>query len=229
MANVYMGKNSVAGIPIENNDVNEDWELLLNMYATAYDATNDVMLTHTPGEYDPTTVQEVRGRFLILRKLCKKYAPELEDEIASIEKWTLQNIKGQLSDKEFLRRLKRLMLKNGIPLSAIQEVETRIDMAESFGSIQAPEFNMPNLVPTSKEKRKKQKQKNPDLFSGDLFKIDTPIFEIPKEKRKYKIQKTKNNQGLFDFGFGNFNFDLGFDFGLTPSHTPKKRRKRGGK
>jgi len=86
-----MGSDSVAGIKSDDK-INEDWEILLNIYATAYDATNDVMLTHNPGVYDETTIQEVRGRFLILHKLCNKYAPNLKDEIKQIEKMTIDKI-----------------------------------------------------------------------------------------------------------------------------------------
>ncbi|WP_456477596.1 hypothetical protein [Geoglobus ahangari] len=127
--NVYIGPNSTAGI-IVHGKVNEDWEVLLNTYATAYDAINSIMLTRQPGVFDRTTVEELHGRFAVLKMLARRYAPELYNVIEQLEDLSVKHLKGQISDKEFLRRIRGLARRHGLSEDLINYVEAQIQAAE---------------------------------------------------------------------------------------------------
>lgn len=135
--NVYMGPNSTAGI-IVHGKVNEDWEILLNTYATAYDAINSIMLTRQPGVFDRTTAQELHGRFAVLKMLAKRYAPEKLPVINELERLSLDHLKGKLSDREFLRRIRSLVRKHGMSEDLINYVEAQIQAAEMIKKPPAP-------------------------------------------------------------------------------------------
>lgn len=132
--NVYMGKDSTAKIPTRGK-VNEDWEILLNTYATAYDAINGIMLTRVPGQFDKTTVKEVRGRFLVLRRLAKKYAPEVLPAVEQLEDLTLRHVKGEISDYQFLRSIRAIVMRYGLSPDLINLVEAKIRFAEMMGMV----------------------------------------------------------------------------------------------
>ena len=186
-----MGSDSVAGIPT-NGKVDEDWEILLNIYATAYDAiNNDTMLTHTPGVYDEATIQEVNGRFLVLRRLAAKYAPHLKKDIDKIYELTIKNMKGQLSDKELLKELRKIVRKHGVPEDILNQVEMKIDMAESY-----PKFDiaMPKLDGLFSTKKAKPK---------NSFKVAVPKFDIDlgfglNSAQKPKKQPKQKSNNPFD-------------------------------
>lgn len=175
--NVYMGVGvSTAGIPTRGK-VDEDWELLLNTYATAYDAINNKMLTRIPGKFDPTTKKEVRGRFRILKFLARKYAPHLLDEIAYLEKLSIAHLEGKLSDREYLQRLRNYMISKGISPKLIHLVEMKINEAEGLRNPPAPQpqplfsfnFQFPSFQEffgkRPKKARKSRKRKQPPAFS----------------------------------------------------------------
>lgn len=241
---VYMGADSIAGIPIENNDVNTDWEILLNLYATAYDSLDGIMLTNTQGVYDEATINEVKGRFLILYKLARKYAPEVKDEIKEIGNIVVNNLKNKISDKDALKRMRKILIKNGIPLDKIKEVEYMIDNAQ-FGAginLNIKPMKFPKLFSgfTNKQKSKTgatsnltsqivppvlphntlkptKTKKKVNTKQKQMFDLNCNFFEIPKSN---KVKKTKKQEWF------NFNgFDLNFDFfGNSPKRKTKKRR-----
>jgi len=137
--NVYIGPDSTAGILIHGKE-NEDWEILLNTYATAFDSLNNIMLTRVPGRFDPTTEREIRGRFWVLKRLAKKYAPETLPAIEQLEKLSLLHLQGKISDADFLRRIRSIVRKYGLSEELIDYVESRIQAAESMYS------NSPDIV-----------------------------------------------------------------------------------
>lgn len=130
MPNIYMGLNSQAKIQAQGK-VNTDKEILANTYSTAYDSINQWMLSKT-GKLEKTTDSEIRGRFLVLQLLCKKYAPNKKNFIFTIEKLALANNKGQISDKQYLNNLRFLARQEGLPTSVLDRIEYKIDTAEKL-------------------------------------------------------------------------------------------------
>jgi len=247
--NVYIGKDSTAGIQVKGK-VDEDWEVLVTLYATAYDAiNNDTMLTRTPGQYDAADLKEVHGRFYVLKMLAGKYAPHLKPEIEKIETLTMKNIKGQISDKEYIQRLRNIILKYGVPTEVLDEIEFKIDMAESMTPNLNYDFNLPNINNNTFGKIKepnfdfkfnfgnsKSKKKNNVIGNIKAPKLDFGLdFGKPTKKNK-STKQPKMLDFKFDFGgFGNvkrtktqkknkgfFDFDLNFDFFNT-------KKKKGGR
>lgn len=126
---MYMGINSTAKIPTRGK-VDEDWEILLNTYATAYDAINNIMLTRTPGVFDRTTVREVRGRFLVLKRIARRYAPERLQIIERLEELAVARVKGEITTEQYLRSIRALATRYGLRRDMVDLVEARIRAAE---------------------------------------------------------------------------------------------------
>lgn len=178
--NVYMGPNSTAGILVDGK-VNEDWEILLTVYATAYDSINNYMLTRIPGQFDPTTEREVRGRFWVLKRLAKKYATEELPTIEKFEKLSLDHLNGKISDHEFLRRLRSLVRSRGISEDLINYVEARIDAAERMHPHNFVDqmFGVPGPhTPQTPHPSARQKKKHPSTPQPELQLI-TAMFGAP--------------------------------------------------
>lgn len=185
--NVYMGPNSTAGILVDGK-VNEDWEILLTVYATAYDSINNHMLTRVPGHFDPTTEREVRGRFWVLKRLAKKYAPEELPVIEKLEKLSLDHLNGKISDREFLRRLRSLVRSRGIREDLIDYVEARIDAAERMQphNIVNQMFGVPGGVPGAPQPtppQQSRKKKEPPIQPMQLI---TAMFGFPAPRKRRK-------------------------------------------
>ena len=132
--NIYMGPFSTAKLPAQGK-INEDWEILLDTYATAYDSVNNIMLTRTPGAFDPTAEREILGRFAVLKILAKKYKPSKIPVINKLEKLALDNFRGKISDKQYLRLLREITRKEGLNQELIMLAERNIDAVERM---QAP-------------------------------------------------------------------------------------------
>ncbi len=160
---------SVAGIPTHGK-VNEDWELLTNLYATAYDEINGQLLTRTPQKYDPATIKELRGRFRILKLLARKYAPHLLDDIQYIEKLTLANAQGKINDREFLERLRAYIISRGLDPKLVALIELRINQAEGYvpkfekGRAKPPGVAISGGVAMRPTRSLKNKKKPPTAF-----------------------------------------------------------------
>ena len=223
--NVYIGKDSTAGIQVKGK-VDQDWEILVTLYATAYDAVNnDTMLTRTPGQYDEADFKEVHGRFYVLKMLAGKYAPHLKPEIEKIEKLTLKNMKGQISDKEYLRQLRQIAIKHGVPTEVLDEVEFKIDMAESM----TPNMNFDFNLPESKNTNLFNKMKEPkfdfkfDFGNSKSKKQNKQLGNIAPPKLDFGLDfgKPNKNKKTKQQGFLDFNFDLGF--GKVKRNKTKKK------
>jgi len=166
MKNIYMGVGSVAGIPTHGK-VNEDWEILANLYAQAYDAINEQLLTRTPHKYDKATIKEIRSRFRVLKLLARKYAPHLLDEIQHIEKLTLANAQGKISDREFLERLRSYIISRGLDPKLVALIELKINQAEGhIPNLRQRAMRRAPMMPTPRPppKPKKLKKKPPSPF-----------------------------------------------------------------
>jgi len=129
--NIYMGKNSIAQLPVFGN-VDTDNEICLNAIATAYDALNNIMLTRSHGVFDKTTSAEINGRFGILRMLCSKYAPSMHPVVDKIHKVVIENSKGRISDINALKIMRDICMNHGINSDIFDYAIMRINQAESF-------------------------------------------------------------------------------------------------
>jgi len=176
---VYMGPNSTAGI-FTQGKVDTDWEVLMNLYGTAYDSLDGQMLTQNPKRLDKATINEVKGRFLVIKNIAKKHAPQKLETIRKIESITISNIKGNLSDKVALDRIKIIIHQNSrTPNQMLQNVEHKINIAQGMSQRQN-DFNNPfsNLMQQQKPKSNGKKRTPTPLFAisnkekktlGDLF------------------------------------------------------------
>jgi len=164
--NVYMGiERSVAGIPTHGK-VNEDWEILANIYATAYDEINGQLLTRIPHKYDKATIKEIKSRFRVLKLLAKKYAPHLLDEIQYIEKLTLANAQGRISDREFLERLRSYIISRGLDPKLVALIELKINQAEGYDNLKSGRAKPPGVaIPMGVAMRPKKSRNKKKTFS----------------------------------------------------------------
>jgi len=129
--NIYMGRNSTARIPM-HGVLDSDKEALANIYATAYDSINNIMLTRNPEQIQRMTIIDLQRKFSILKLICRKRCPHMLDEIQTIESLSIANARGNISDKVFLRRIRHYVDKHGLNPSTINMIENRIDSAEMF-------------------------------------------------------------------------------------------------
>jgi len=132
--NVYMGRDSTAGLPVFGN-VDTDYEICLNAMATAYDGLNNVMLTREPGVFDKTTSREINGRFNVLHQLCKRYAPDKINAIEELRRITLSNNRGNISDRVALEKMRAVCYKYGLDTSMLDQAAVHINQAEMLRRI----------------------------------------------------------------------------------------------
>lgn len=118
--------------PYTQGRVDEDWEILLNLYAVAYDSINSSMLVGDEEEVrvDKTTREEVAKYFAILRNVAKKYSPNLVDEVDEMRILTFKLMDGKISRRKFLEKVRKIVLRNGLSPQLLEAVERRIDMME---------------------------------------------------------------------------------------------------
>ncbi len=143
---------------------NQDWEVLLKCFATAYDSHNPVMLTSTPGKFNPTTLNEIKTRFADLKRLSRKYCPEKLRTVESIERMALENHTGKLSDRVYLNKLRFTAASNGANIPMLDQMEMQINAAEGQGH--RPRSNSSNIP--------------------EFFKLGKP-----RERRKGKYERTQ--------------------------------------
>lgn len=124
-----MGPFSTARIPTRGK-VNEDFEVLTNAFATGYDALNEGLLTRDSRHMTPTTRPLVIRRFSQLKAMTRKYCPSKLPEIERIERITLSNMDGRLSDQQALSAMKEVTFRNGASPQLIMTAQMRIDAAE---------------------------------------------------------------------------------------------------
>jgi len=127
--NVYMGKSSTAGLPVFGN-VDTDYEICLNAIATAYDGLNNVMITREPGVFDKTTSAEINGRFSVLRRLCKKYSPNMLPAIDELRRISLSNNAGNISDRVALEKMRHVCMKYSLDSSMLDQAAMHVNQAE---------------------------------------------------------------------------------------------------
>jgi hypothetical protein len=155
MINPYMGPGSVARLPVHGK-VNEDWEILLNCYAVGYDSHNPVMLG-PQGRFSPTDLNEIRSRFSQLKRIARKYAPQKLRTIESLERLSIQNHAGKISDRAYVHKLRLIVLSNGLDPTLIDQAEARINAVEGASSRQFPPYESKTASPLDKMFRKSGK------------------------------------------------------------------------
>lgn len=144
MNNIYMGPGSVAGLPTSGR-VNQDWEILLKCYATAYDSQNEMMLSPQREKFNPTTLGEIKRRFADLKRLARKYSPHKLRTVEALEKLAIANHTGKIGDRAYVHRLRLLSLQHGVNPMFLDQAEARINAAEGFQQRHFP----PNVPPKS--------------------------------------------------------------------------------
>lgn len=203
MSNTYMGIGSTAGINVTGK-VNEDIEILMNVYATSYDAADSILLTGQDGEYDPVTVREVQGRFLAIKNVVSKHNPGLMPTINKLENLAIKKAKGNISSTYFYNETKRIIRQSGVSNRLTTIIENKIDQAQYVknGQNNNPlaslglDHNNPllngDIFTISKQKpakRSKQPKGNP-LMNGSILQT---FFNQQGPKKKAKSRKSKSN------------------------------------
>lgn len=130
MPNIYMGKNSVAGIPTRGK-VNTDKEILLNTYATAYDSINKFMLDNNARKLERTDKRTIVGRFAILSLLCKKHCKHKLPLVNRLRNLALSHSDGKMNDLQYLREIRNVSRQHGVNASFLDMVEAKINSAEA--------------------------------------------------------------------------------------------------
>ena len=119
---VYVGSNSVAKIPIKG-EVDTRGEVLKTAFALAYDIADKKVLTHVPNKVKKATIQTINGRFLVLRRLAKKFSNRLYSVIDKLHSLAVKFLNGKISRRTYLSSVNVLAygLLHGKTLSAIRK------------------------------------------------------------------------------------------------------------
>lgn len=157
--NVYMGVNSTAQIPVFNK-VDTPPEIILNAFATSYDALDNIMLTKRSGFFDKTTMQGVNGRFGILRMMCMRTSPEYLQDIEAMYNVVSENYKGNISDIQALEFLKSICLKHNLDPGRIDDAILRINQAENINQSGSNDYAFGQVFPFWVQSPKKRIGRN---------------------------------------------------------------------
>ncbi len=133
--NIYMGSDSTAKIPVKDK-VDTDYEILLNIFSTGYDALNNIMLTKKPGVFNKTSLSEVNSRFGILRMLCSRYSPKILPVIDEIYSIIQSNYNGFISDIQALMMMRDICSRYNMNTSLLDQAIMRVNNAELIRSHQ---------------------------------------------------------------------------------------------
>ena len=194
---VYMGPNSTAGI-FSRGAINEDWEVLMNVYGTAYDSLDGVMLTRDPGRLDKATVMEVRGRFLILKKLAKKHCPSKLHKIERIEQICLGNIRGHNTDAQAHAQIRQLTASDRkINNPLLNGIEAKVNAAQSQANFN---FTHPiaNLMKQTNHTKKRGGTHN--RRHNNISPFFKPPSSSPKKRKTVKRPRTIVDGNINIFG-----------------------------
>lgn len=188
---IYMGPNSTAKLP-SIGQVNTDWEVLMNVYGTAYDSIDNVMLTRDPKKLDAATINELKGRFFILKSLAKKHSPQKLDTIKKIEQIAYQNARGSISDDTAHKKIRFIIHQQKMSNALLDNVERKIDAAQgraqgnmfNFGNINNNKNNTHPLAQFMKDQQKLTHRKSQNKKRGPT----QPLFASPTKKHKPLLQ-----------------------------------------
>lgn len=192
-----MGPNSTAGI-FSKGEIDTDWEVLMNVYGTAYDSLDGMMLTKDPHKLDQATINEVKGRFFILKKLAKKHCPQKLETIKRIEQITYDNIKGKISDPVAQNKIRSIIHQQRMSNSLLDGVELKINIAQGMAQTipqQKNNFAYPIAQFMKQNPPKQTKQKQPKYNNKGLF---APFFS-PTQTNGKKKNTYLNPPPLFNF------------------------------
>lgn len=124
----YLGVKMV-GYGLSIGAIDQDWEILNETYATAYDSLNNMMVTD--GKYQRLSVGKLKTMFSKLRSLARKYAPDKMHVIDRLEMYSLAHANGKLTDREFLVAVRTVAEANGLDTSLIAMAEMRVNTVEA--------------------------------------------------------------------------------------------------
>lgn len=185
---VNMGSNSTAGI-YSRGEINTDWEILMNIYGTAYDSLDNVMLTRDPHKLDPATVNELKGRFLILKQIAKKHAPEKVETIKKIERISIDNVQGRISDQQARQQIRSIIHQQRVPNPLLDNIEYKIDAAQGIAQHPAKnvthpltQFMQQSFFPKTPANKQTKKKRGPTNTS-----IVKPLFNVPSRKKGQRM------------------------------------------
>ncbi len=180
-----MGPGSTAGI-FAQGEIDTDWEVLMNVYGMAYDSLDGVMLTRDPHKLDPATINEVKGRFLILKQLAKKHCPEKLETIKRIEQITFENVRGNISDADAQNKIRSIIHQQRISNPLLDSIEFKINIAQGaaqgdiFNSNQKDSFINP-IAQFMKQTQQKPKKASSSRKEGSL------ISSFPSRKKGERL------------------------------------------
>ena len=127
--NIYMGSDSTAKIPVTDK-VDTDYEILLNIFSTGYDALNNIMLTKKPGVFNKTNLSEVNSRFGILRMLSSRYSSKMLPVIDEMYGIIQSNYNGLIPDSQALLLMRDICIRYNLNTSLLDQAIMRINNAE---------------------------------------------------------------------------------------------------
>jgi len=145
---IYMGAQSTARIPTRGA-VNEDWELLLQGYATAYDGLSGGLLTPDPRVMAQASANEIKARFYGLKIACKRNQSRLLPTIKKLESIALANNAGRMGDRTALNELKKVVYSNGLNPGVLMVAEQHVNAAEQRVAMAAHAVKNRGYAPTT--------------------------------------------------------------------------------
>lgn len=181
-----MGPGSTAGI-FAQGEIDTDWEVLMNVYGTAYDSLDGVMLTRDPHKLDPATINEAKGRFLILKQLAKKHCPEKLEIIKRIEQITFENIRGNISDADAQNKIRSIIHQQKISNPLLDNIEFKINMAQGIAQGNMFNFNKKDSFINPIAQFVKQTQQKPKKAASSKRKEGSLIPSFPSPRKRERL------------------------------------------
>lgn len=121
--NIYLGSDATTR-------VDNDYEILLNIFSTGYDALNSIMVTKKPGVLVKTSISEINSRFNILKTLCNRYSSKMSPVIDEMYSIIQSNYNGLITDGQALVLMRDICIRYNLNTSLLDQAISRINNAE---------------------------------------------------------------------------------------------------
>lgn len=119
----------MVGYGLSRGEIDTDYEILTESYATAYDSLNNLMVSDNTRK--PTSVGSLRRTFSNIKHITRKYAPQKMHVVERLEMYAIAHAQGKLTDREFLVAVRTVAEANGLDTSLIAAAELKVNHTEA--------------------------------------------------------------------------------------------------
>jgi hypothetical protein len=154
---------------------------LRHIHQTSYPVFNSILQLRDPKTIRNATINEIKTRFAIIKKIAAKHSPHVLGDIREVERLTIANASGQISDQVFIQKLKAYHRKHNLNPFELNRAEAAI--SSRFNPLLPPPIRNDKII---------------------RFKpIILPKVELPKinDRRKRMMPKVDKGQRFKDRRF----------------------------